>query len=134
MRDPVVMFKGKKASGFENQGSAKNQQQVATVHTICLKPIKKPIASLTVHTTSGLFVHSCSRWMRIYNHPSAFGLIFEGAIGQQRQTTSLCNPLLTILQISVYSIVVSCTISTKAMVSRHNFTIHRVLNYFSDYW
>jgi hypothetical protein len=26
-------------------------------------------------------------------HPPAFGLIYEGAIGQPRQTTSLCDPL-----------------------------------------
>jgi hypothetical protein len=26
--------------------------------------------------------------------PPAFGLIYEGAIGQSRQTTSLCDPLL----------------------------------------
>jgi hypothetical protein len=26
-------------------------------------------------------------------HPPAFGLIYEGAIGQPGQTTSLCNPL-----------------------------------------
>jgi hypothetical protein len=28
-------------------------------------------------------------------HAPAFGLVYEGAIGQQRQTTSLCNPLLS---------------------------------------
>jgi hypothetical protein len=44
-------------------------------------------------------VHSCTHWLRLRNHPPphppAFGpeLVYEGAIGQQRQTTSLCNPL-----------------------------------------
>jgi hypothetical protein len=26
-------------------------------------------------------------------HPHALGLVYDGAIGQQRLTTSLCNPL-----------------------------------------
>ncbi len=41
-------------------------------------------------------VHSCTHWLRPRNplNPSAFGLVYEGAIGQLRQTTSLCNPLL----------------------------------------
>ncbi len=39
-------------------------------------------------------VHSCSHRLRPRNPPPAFGLIYEGAIGQPRQTTSLCDPLL----------------------------------------
>ncbi len=43
-------------------------------------------------------VHSCTHWLRPRNPPPppqspAFRLEHEGAIGQQRQTTSLCNPL-----------------------------------------
>jgi hypothetical protein len=40
-------------------------------------------------------VHSFTHWLRPRNPPlpPAFGLVNEGAIGQQRQTTSLCNPL-----------------------------------------
>ncbi len=38
-------------------------------------------------------VHSCTHWLRPRNpppHPPAFGLVHEDAIGQQRQTISLC--------------------------------------------
>ncbi len=40
-------------------------------------------------------VHSCSRWLKPRNppNPPAFELVYKGAIGQQRQETSLCNPL-----------------------------------------
>jgi hypothetical protein len=40
-------------------------------------------------------VYSCTHWLRPRNSPPppAFGLIYEGAIGQPRQTTSLCKPL-----------------------------------------
>ncbi len=40
-------------------------------------------------------MYSCTHWLRTRNspHPPAFGLIDEGAIGQPRETTSLCNPL-----------------------------------------
>ena len=31
----------------------------------------------------GLHVHSCTHWQR-HRHPPAFGLIYEGAIGQPR--------------------------------------------------
>jgi hypothetical protein len=43
-----------------------------------------------------LHVHSCTHWLRPSKPPPpppAFGLIYEGAIGQQRKTTSLCDPL-----------------------------------------
>ncbi len=41
-------------------------------------------------------VYSCTRWLRHRNSPPppaplAFGLMYEGAIGQLRWTTSLCN-------------------------------------------
>jgi hypothetical protein len=41
-------------------------------------------------------MYSCILWLR---HPATpppptFGLIYEGAFGQHRQTTSLCNPLI----------------------------------------
>ncbi len=43
--------------------------------------------------TLGNFVHSCTNWLRPRNPPPpAFGLIYEGPIGQPRQTTSLCDP------------------------------------------
>jgi hypothetical protein len=40
-------------------------------------------------------VYSCTHWLRPRNSPPppAFGLTYEGAIGQPRETTSLCNPL-----------------------------------------
>ncbi len=40
--------------------------------------------------------HSCTHWLRPRNSPSLpphLDSYCEGAIGQQRQTTSLCNPL-----------------------------------------
>ncbi len=38
--------------------------------------------------------YGCTHWMRPRNAPPpAFELIYEGAIGQPRQTTSLCDPL-----------------------------------------
>jgi hypothetical protein len=39
-------------------------------------------------------VYSCTQWRRPRNSPPplAFGLIYEGAIGQPRLTTSLCDP------------------------------------------
>jgi hypothetical protein len=43
---------------------------------------------------------SCTFWLRPRNPlspPSAFGLVYEGSIGQPRWTTSLCNPLLKTL-------------------------------------
>jgi hypothetical protein len=45
----------------------------------------------------GLHVHSCPHWLRHHHshHPQAFGLIYEDAIGQPRQTTSLFDPLVT---------------------------------------
>jgi|688.fasta_scaffold582282_1 hypothetical protein len=38
---------------------------------------------------------TCTHWLRLRNSPppSAFGLIYEGGIGQPRETTSLYNPL-----------------------------------------
>jgi hypothetical protein len=40
-------------------------------------------------------VYSCTHWLRPRNSPlfPAFGLIYEGAIGQPRLTTYLCNSL-----------------------------------------
>jgi hypothetical protein len=42
-----------------------------------------------------VFLHSCTHWLRLRNSPPppAFGLIYGGAIGQPRETTSLCDPL-----------------------------------------
>ncbi len=57
-------------------------------------------------------VHSCTHWLRPRDpppppNPPAFGLIYEGAIGQQWQTTSPCNPMEIIftgqLQLRIYS-------------------------------
>ncbi len=44
---------------------------------------------------SAIHVHSCTHWLRPRNAPPphAFGLVYEGAIGQPRRTTSLCDPL-----------------------------------------
>jgi hypothetical protein len=42
----------------------------------------------------GLHVHSCILIAETPQPPpTAFGLIYEGAIGQTRLTTSLCDPL-----------------------------------------
>ncbi len=42
----------------------------------------------------GLHVHSCNHCdPPPPTHPPAFGLIYEGAIGQPRQTTFWCDPL-----------------------------------------
>ncbi len=38
-------------------------------------------------------VYSCTHWLRPRTPPPTLGLVQEGAIGQPRQTTSLCNPL-----------------------------------------
>ncbi len=42
-------------------------------------------------------VYSCTYWLSLRPRNSTlfpqFGLIYEGAIGQPRWTTSLCNPL-----------------------------------------
>jgi hypothetical protein len=41
-------------------------------------------------------VHRCTHWPRPRN-PSPIpriGIVYESAIGQQKQTTSLCNPLI----------------------------------------
>jgi hypothetical protein len=52
---------------------------------------------LDLHRLFGLHMYSCTHWLRPRNFPPshAFGLIYdyEGAIGQPRQATSLCNPL-----------------------------------------
>ncbi len=52
---------------------------------------------LDLQSLFGLHMHSCTHWLRPCNPPSsrppAFGLIYEGAIGQPRQMTSLCDPL-----------------------------------------
>ncbi len=46
----------------------------------------------------GLHVHSCTHCMAETPYPPpAFGLIYEGAIGQTTSTTSLCNPLASTL-------------------------------------
>jgi hypothetical protein len=47
-------------------------------------------------------VHNCTHWLspRKSQHPQsppAFRLVYEGASGQQRQTTFLCNPLILVL-------------------------------------
>ncbi len=52
---------------------------------------------LDLQSLFGLHVHhmhSCTHWLSPATPPPppAFGLIYEGAIGQPRQTTSLCDP------------------------------------------
>jgi hypothetical protein len=48
---------------------------------------------LDLQNLFGLHVHNCTHWLRPRNPlPPAFGLIYEGTIGQPRQTTSLCDP------------------------------------------
>jgi hypothetical protein len=52
---------------------------------------------LNLQSLFGLHVLSCTRWLRPRNSPPstpppAFGLIYEGAIGQPRKTTSLSDP------------------------------------------
>jgi hypothetical protein len=41
---------------------------------------------LDLQSLFGLYVHSCTDWLRPHNPPPypAFGLIYEGAIGQPR--------------------------------------------------
>jgi hypothetical protein len=53
-------------------------------------------------------VHSCTHWLRLRNppNPPSFGLAYEDAICQQRQMTSLCNPLVTIKHTTTKSNVV----------------------------
>jgi hypothetical protein len=53
---------------------------------------------LDLQSLFGLHVHLCtavrySLAETSYPHPPAFGLIYEGAIGQPRLTTSLCDHL-----------------------------------------
>jgi hypothetical protein len=55
MRDPVVMFKGKKASGFVKPKQRLNPIASRDCAHHLLKTNRKPIASLTVHTTSRLW-------------------------------------------------------------------------------
>jgi hypothetical protein len=50
---------------------------------------------LNLYSLFGLHVHSCVHWMRPRNPPPP--RIYEGAVGQPRYTTSLCNPLGRIL-------------------------------------
>jgi hypothetical protein len=54
---------------------------------------------LDLQSLFGLQVHSCTHWLRPSNPspPPAFGLTYEGAIGQPRWTASLGEPLLTVL-------------------------------------
>ncbi len=53
---------------------------------------------LDLQSLFGLHVHSCTHWLRPRTpiHPPPFGLIYEGAIGQPRQKTSLYDPMLII--------------------------------------
>jgi hypothetical protein len=53
MRDPVVMFKGKKALGFVKPKQRKKPIASRDCAHHLLKTNRKPIANLTVHTTSG---------------------------------------------------------------------------------
>ncbi len=51
---------------------------------------------LDLQSLFGLHVHSCTHWLGPRNttpRPPVFGLIYEGAVGQPRQTTSLSDPL-----------------------------------------
>ncbi len=53
---------------------------------------------LDLQSLFGLHVHSRTYWLRPHTPlppSSPFGLIYEGAIGQPRLTTSLCDPLLS---------------------------------------
>jgi hypothetical protein len=69
-------------------GLLENRAEVYTRHRLNME--------LDLQSLFGLHVHSCTRWLRPRNpspHPSAFGLIYEGAIGQPRQKATLCDPL-----------------------------------------
>ncbi len=50
---------------------------------------------LDLQSLFGVHVHNCTHWLRPRNFPPspppAFGLTYESAIRQPRQTTSLCN-------------------------------------------
>ncbi len=53
---------------------------------------------LDLQSLFGLRVHNCTHWLRPHKSPPppAFGLIYEGAIGQPRKTTSLCDALVQV--------------------------------------
>jgi hypothetical protein len=51
---------------------------------------------LDLRSLFGLHMH-CTAVLPANPPSTAFGLIYEGAIGQPRQTTSLCDPLCTSL-------------------------------------
>jgi hypothetical protein len=50
---------------------------------------------LDLQSLFGLHVHSCYSLRPRNTPPLSFGLIYGGAIGQPRLTTSLCDPLFT---------------------------------------
>jgi hypothetical protein len=59
---------------------------------------------LDLQSLVGLHVHSCMFSLAETPQPTpppALGLIYEGAIGQPRQTTSLCDALVTDMEYSV---------------------------------
>jgi hypothetical protein len=51
-------------------------------------------------------------------NPPAFGLVYDGAIGQQRQTTSLCDSLL----IGDFNAILTCML----IIGREGFSILRL--------
>ncbi len=55
---------------------------------------RRLIMELELKSLFGLHVHSCTAETPQPPAPPAFGLICQGASGQPRQTTSLCDPLL----------------------------------------
>ncbi len=62
----------------QHQGLLPPGTQVSLVHSLNME--------LDLQSLFGLHVHSCIHWLRPRNlpPPPAFGLIYEGAIGQPR--------------------------------------------------
>jgi hypothetical protein len=58
-----------------------------------MPPPPPPVGYIWRYISFGNHVHSCTHWLRPRKPPApALGLLYEGAIGQPRWTTSLCDP------------------------------------------
>jgi hypothetical protein len=59
---------------------------------------------LDLQSLFGLHVQSCTHWLRpgTLPHPPALGLVYEGAIGQPKLTTSPCDPRVTEIVVCLF--------------------------------
>ncbi len=71
---------------------ARDQRPVSFFKPIAVYNHRVNVKLDLVYLGSMCIVHSCTHWLRSRTTP-AFGLIYEGAIGQPRYATSLCDPL-----------------------------------------